>query len=215
MASDLVACARAFPHGYGFDVILLDPPWNYFRSHSKKYGGTVSYPTMTQKELLALPVANLARENCALLCWVTGPMMERVFPLFDAWGFSYKTAFLVWRKVYKSGKPRCGMGHYTRSCHEYLLLAVKGSVLHHRQRRDLGQTLQTPLVSHSTKPEESFVVIEQFFGPHTRKIELFARRPRDGWTTWGLDLPGYIRFGSVGHTADPHSTARPDTSPPC
>ena len=39
---------------------------------------------------------------------------------------------------------------------------------------------------HSAKPDEVYRRIERLFpGPY---LELFARRERDGWTTWGDEI---------------------------
>ena len=40
---------------------------------------------------------------------------------------------------------------------------------------------------HSEKPDETYRRIEHLYpGPY---LELFARKPREGWTTWGDELP--------------------------
>lgn len=153
---------------------------------------------MSMEELFALPIARISKPNCALFLWCTGPQLPFSFPLLEKWGFHYKTVFLVWRKVYQSGKPRVGTGWYTRPCHEYLLVAVKGSVMKLRQRFNLSQALETTLQAHSAKPQESFDIIDAWLGPHHDKIELFARQPRPGWDTWGNELTPYYRRGAVG-----------------
>lgn len=204
---EALACLRAFPSHRKYDVIVMDPPWSYYRSSCKTFQGVVPYPTMDSTQLASLPLSSIANTDCALLVWCTGPHLPTVFPLFRAWGFSYKTVFLVWRKVYKSGKPVCGPGWYTRPCHEYLLLAVKGSVLRHKQSSKLSQLLDegdqvhvvTTPEGHSIKPDAATQVIEEFFGgATTTKIELFARKRRFGWDTWGLDNKPYYRCGIVG-----------------
>lgn len=185
----------------------MDPPWGYSPSKSPRYRGVVPYPTMTMSELAELPVEQLAKKNCALLMWCTGPHLPYSFELMRAWGFTYKTVFLTWRKVYASGKPRCGLGWYTRPCYEYMLLAVKGSVLSLRQRRDISQSLQTVIGKHSEKPQESYDKIEAFFGHATEKIECFAREPRPGWDTWGNQLIPPYRRGMVGKLIPPITTS--------
>ncbi len=42
---------------------------------------------------------------------------------------------------------------------------------------------------HSLKPEQAYTDIEQMFPHLTPRIELFARTPRAGWTSWGDELP--------------------------
>lgn len=60
-----------------YQVIYADPPWRYQR---KRGAGVAEnhYPTMSMKELCALPVQNLADHDCALFLWVTLPMLREV-----------------------------------------------------------------------------------------------------------------------------------------
>ena len=195
------ACVDALPRTSSYDVIVMDPPWPYSRSRSPKFRGGVEYETMTLAALGRLHISRLAKPDAALLMWCTGPQLPNALPLFDTWGFAYKTVFLVWRKIYRSGKPVMGPGWYTRPCHEFLLLGVRGSVLSMRQSKRLSQLLdQSEEVSlvctpagHSVKPAESFQVIDEFFGSEARKIELFSRSPRMGWDVWGMEIDGYFQ----------------------
>jgi N6-adenosine-specific RNA methylase IME4 len=42
---------------------------------------------------------------------------------------------------------------------------------------------------HSEKPDEVYRRIERLYpGPY---LELFARKPRDGWTVWGNEIAPY------------------------
>lgn len=42
---------------------------------------------------------------------------------------------------------------------------------------------------HSAKPVEVHQRIERLLGER-RRVELFARRRRDGWDAWGNEVPG-------------------------
>ena len=57
-----------------------------------------------------------------LLLWVTSPKLNVAVHLLKGWGLEFVTVLLVWTKIYRDGKHRVGLGHYTRSCCEYLLL---------------------------------------------------------------------------------------------
>jgi hypothetical protein len=91
------------------------------------------------------------------------------------------------------------MGYSTRANTEYVLLAKRGSPL--RLNADVHQVVMSPVLAHSEKPEEVARRIERLYpGPY---LELFARKPRDGWTTWGNEIPPPHPplIGSVGETA--------------
>src|SRR5919108_4485679 len=85
-------------HRYG--AIYADPPWS-FRNWSEKGTGrnAVShYDCLDFSALAALPVSELAAENCALFLWATDPLLPRALDLIRAWGFEYKTVGFYWVK---------------------------------------------------------------------------------------------------------------------
>ena len=69
---------------------------------------------------------------------------------------------------------------------EPCLLARRGKpVVRDRSIRDF---IITPRRAHSQKPDEQYERIERLFdGPY---LELFARTPRAGWTSWGEEING-------------------------
>jgi N6-adenosine-specific RNA methylase IME4 len=77
------------------------------------------------------------------------------------------------------------MGHDTRANTEFVLIGKRGSTL--RLAADVHQIIMAPVGEHSSKPEEARRRIERLYpGPY---LELFARRPVDGWLTWGNEIP--------------------------
>lgn len=161
-----------------YSLIYADPPWRYDYSATTSREIENQYPTMTIDELCALPVGDMCADDCVLFLWATSPKLEDSLRVLNAWGFHYRTC-AVW------DKERMGMGYYFRQQHEILLVATKGepgvpdpsdrpsSVI--RCKRDQ---------KHSAKPAEVAETIEAMY-PEARKIELFCRAPRDGWTAWG------------------------------
>jgi N6-adenosine-specific RNA methylase IME4 len=55
------------------------------------------------------------------------------------------------------------------------------------ERRD-SMMVEARAAGHSVKPAIFAELIERWF-PGLPKIEMFARKPREGWTTWGDELP--------------------------
>ena len=73
----------------------------------------------------------------------------------------------------------------TRSNTEVCLLATRGNPL--RLAADVHQVVIAPVGEHSEKPDEVYRRICRLYpGPY---LELFARKEREGWTTWGDELP--------------------------
>jgi N6-adenosine-specific RNA methylase IME4 len=132
---------------------------------------------MKLEDICNLPVSNLANENCVLFLWVTSPFLEKSFSVIRAWGFQYKASF-IWDKV------KHNMGHYNSVRHEFLLICTKGSAT--PENKKLFDSVQSIERSdkHSEKPEEFREIIETLY-PSSKKIELFARKTKDGWDVWG------------------------------
>jgi N6-adenosine-specific RNA methylase IME4 len=84
-------------------------------------------------------------------------------------------------------KLQMGMGHHFRGCTEHALIGVRG-----RPKPDSRSQLNahcSPALRHSAKPEELQDKLEAMYaGP---RLELFARRARDGWDCVGNEAPGY------------------------
>ena len=174
-----------------FDVILADPPWRY----NKIIGQGIAedqYPTMSIEEICAVPIWEVAADNCALFLWTTPPTIFEYAPLvFEAWGFRPVTKAFCWVKAKKSGFGFFyGIGHYTASNTEDCWLGIKGKM------PTIGKTTQiiySPVQGHSEKPSLQYSKIETLY-PGMRYLELFARKKRPGWAAWGNEVEPDIEF---------------------
>jgi N6-adenosine-specific RNA methylase IME4 len=160
-----------------YRIIYADPPWKYNDKLIDGYGpAEFHYPTMTIGELCNLSIREMAEENSILFLWVTSPLLEDSFEVIHAWGFEYKTSF-VWDKI------KHNMGHYNSVRHEFLLVCTHGSCTPDNMKLfDSVQTIERR--EHSEKPEEFRSIIDTLYITGKR-IELFARRPKEGWEVWG------------------------------
>ena len=184
---NLSAHSQELPDGK-YSVIYADVPWSYqvWSGEEKDRTAESHYPTLSQQELEALPVDDLAADDCAVFLWAVMPQLPEALALIEAWGFQFKTCAFVWVKTTKDGaRPATGMGYWTRANAEICLLATKGSP----KRIDAGvsQIIVSPRMEHSRKPDEAAERIERLLGDPSPKthIELFARRARPKWTVWG------------------------------
>lgn len=174
-----------------YKCILADPPWHY-RTRGKHSGGrhaSTHYPTMSVSEIAAVPVGDLAADDCALFLWTVQWLPPRdVEIILDAWAFDYKTIAFVWVKLTtKSGLLHWGMGHSTRNGAEFCLLATRGRSL--IAAKDVHQVIVAPVREHSRKPDETYDRIERLLALQEPgdKIELFARQSWPGWEAWGIE----------------------------
>lgn len=181
-----------------YKVIYADPPWAfvaYTRTtvpHRRMYAKP-PYGVMSMDELKALPIAAVADDDCALLMWIVDSHIDQGFALAEAWGFKFKTKLFTWLKVGKNGKPRMGMGHWTRKETEQVYLFTRG-----RPKRLSGgvrETITAQRREHSRKPDEAYERIEVLLdGPY---LELFARHGRKHWARWGNEAGGSQGIGRV------------------
>lgn len=169
-----------------YKVILADPPWQ-FKNYSKKgekRNANRHYDTMSLADIKNLPVHKIADDDCVLLLWTTGPLLDKAFDVITDWGFKYKTMGFVWIKEnMKSSGLFMGGGYWTRSNAEICLLASKGKPK--RIGKDVMQPIVAPRREHSRKPDVIRSRVERLLnGPY---IELFARTESEKWDTWGLE----------------------------
>ena len=160
-----------------FGCIYADPPWGY-SNQATRAATDNHYPTMTVEEIAALPVKELALDRSHLWLWTTNAFLFECPKIFDAWGFEFKSSY-VWVK------PQIGIGNYLRNAHEFLLLGVRGGLT--GAARDVRSWGEFNRGEHSAKPDKiRFDVIERLSpGP---RLELFGRKPVQGWTVWGNQI---------------------------
>ena len=197
------------PQGH-FGAILADPPWR-FEVWSEETGASRSasrhYETMLIEDIHALPVHELAAKDCVLFLWVVWPMLEHGMKTIEAWGFKYKTCAFAWIKangrqieMWDDAVPDMGNGYWTRSNSEVCLLATRGHPK--RLNADVRQGIIEPRREHSRKPTQVYEKIERLVsGPY---LELFARRERVGWTTWGNEVGKFAGTRSRARLATPN-----------
>ena len=180
-----------------YKIVLCDPPWSFKVRSAKGLGKSADkhYSTMTLDDIMNLPVQELCAKDCVIFMWITDPLLFAGIDVMKKWGFVFKTVGFYWVKLNKDGKtPFTGCGFWTRACPEQvltnldddsqLLLGAKGHPK--RQAKNVPKLIMAARREHSRKPDEIFERIEALLGDIPR-IELFAREPRDGWDSWGLE----------------------------
>jgi N6-adenosine-specific RNA methylase IME4 len=180
--------------GEKFGAILADPPW-MFRTWSDKgkdRSAENHYPVMGLDAIAALPVRELAANDCVLFLWSTWPTIQQAFRVIDSWGFTYKSCAFDWMKADASQMDmfrddvdvQIGLGFWTRANTEPCLLATRGKPK--RLNADVPQAIIEPRRQHSRKPDCVYARIERLVGgPY---IELFARQQRPGSAAWGNEI---------------------------
>jgi N6-adenosine-specific RNA methylase IME4 len=183
-----------------YRTIVADPPWpvSDYGARSPSRAGfwaerhdgleiPVPYERMSTEEIAALPVAELAEPDAHLYLWAVNQFLPEAYDVARAWGFR-PSSLLTWCKA-----PRgMGMGGAFVNTTEFLLFARRGSLPHTARVETTWFNWKRPYVdgkpAHSAKPPGAQDIIEQVSpGPY---VELFARRDRLGWDTWGNESLG-------------------------
>ena len=171
------------------DVVLADPPWKFKvwdRDTGQGRSAESHYPTMSIEDICNLSISKIINKNAALFLWTTFPVLPEAFKVIEAWGFEYKTIAWSWIKAKKSGFGHfMGMGYYTRANSEPCLLAIKGSMP--VEAHDVLSLIYSQVREHSRKPDDQYRKIERLY-PGRVYAELFARKKREGWLSWGNEI---------------------------
>jgi N6-adenosine-specific RNA methylase IME4 len=190
LAAWAAECRAALPPGK-YQVIYADPPWRYALA-GPDMNGVAPYPTMSEADLCALPVAGLADKTAVLFLWSTSPNLELAIRVMRAWGFAYKTVFKVWGKRTQAGKPVFGTGVWSRPSVELLLVGARGSgYTKWKTTNSEPQEFESLRGAHSAKPDALRERVREFMRV-PRRLELFARTRCPGFDAWGLEVPGYF-----------------------
>lgn len=179
-----------------YATIVADPPWPF--RWSGGVGGAhrnptpMAYDLMPLEEIKALPIADLADDDAHLFIWVT-PELHRLgegVATARAWGFE-PVDEIIWEK------PNIGVGVMPRHVHEPVLIARRGEA-RFRGSRDIRSVQRWSQrhggngsgKEHSAKPDGLLDLVESVSdGPY---LEMFARRQRLGWDTWGNEALEHV-----------------------
>lgn len=82
-----------------------------------------------------------------------------------------------------------GMGRLFRQTHEICLIGTRGKIYTQLANKSQRSVSFAENLRHSAKPEELQDSLDIMF-PAARKLELFARRLRPGWTCLGNEIDG-------------------------
>lgn len=177
-----------------YRTIVADPPWPMpgsgpWTGATGNWGAYVGrtsdipYPVMTLEAIAALPVRELAAKDAHLYLWTTNRFLEASFDIARGWGFRVGQ-ILTWCKA----PMGIGMGGAFTSTTEFILYCRRGSL------KTLGRVDSSWWLwkrgPHSAKPEAFLDLVEQVSpGPY---LEMFARRNRLGWETWGNECLEHV-----------------------
>lgn len=192
-----------------FRTIVADPPWplqgdSYaphrpWASRGGRRGHATFFPYQVQSVdwIKSLQVQELAEEDAHLYLWIPASLNREGVgvAVVKAWGFAVVSE-IVWDKI------NFGLGKFPRPQHEIVLVCRRGVLPFQlnnvgsvqRWSRPYGMSHGAAGKIHSAKPEGFTDLVEQASpGPY---VELFARRQRLGWATWGDEAFNHVSLAA-------------------
>ena len=177
----------------GWKCVVADPPWAFSSNSKAKPGRNAMrhYDVMSLDDIAAMPVKQIVADDAVLAMWITSPLLVlgAHIPIFRAWGFKPTAMGWTWAKLNKrapglfhtAGDFFMGAGYTTRKNCEFVILGKRGKP--GRKSASVRELIVAHVGRHSEKPDEFYRRVEAYAdGP---RLELFSRRSRPGWTTWG------------------------------
>ena len=181
-----------------YEIVYADPPWSYYNDMTVAPDVTTvkgvrrpPYPVMSSSDIMQLDVKSICSENAILLIWTTDYHLQKCLKVIEAWGFKYSTC-LTWAKKPMGG----GLGGTFRIGHEHLIYATRGKAGAKGKIKgtvfDVKREYEGGYPCHSRKPKFFLDMIDGL--SHGPKLELFARREREGWDVYGNQVKNSIEI---------------------
>ncbi len=167
--------------GKVYDLIVVDPPWpvnKIVRRSRPNQNAELDYETMTMEGIEWLPVSRIAAKNSCMFLWTTHAFLPQSFAIMEAWGFKYQRC-LTWDK----GNGVCFFGFHHRT--ELCLFGYKGKLPMYPKRKAIPTVFGGKSERHSAKPDNFYAMVE---GMGKDRIDIFARKEREGWDVWGNEV---------------------------
>lgn len=182
-----------------YPCIVADPPWEIAKrigvGGRRRNETVVPYPMMKLEEIKALPVREWAAPKAHLYLWSTRRLFREgtAATVARAWGFE-PVGEIIW------GLRNAGTGGGTlTNDHEPILVCSRGGATFPKgepcgvwfwKQPYVKHSSGVPMKEHSAKPPALQDLVERLSpGPY---LELFARKQRLGWSTWGNEALNHL-----------------------
>ena len=173
-----------------YQILQIDPPWRQSKGGKKNVrpnssGKELDYNVMSLNDIkrIIFKASELATENHVLFLWTIEKFLPEAEQMAKELGYKLH-ARMIWNKV--TGIPSAFTIRYG---HEYMLYLYKEKLLPvaKEERGKIHSVFTEQVKKHSQKPEIAYKIIERLY-PNTKKLEVFARRKKQGWDVWGNEV---------------------------
>ena len=174
-----------------YDLLYVDPPWKQNKGGKKSVrpnssGTELDYPTISLSDIKAhlCKADSLTGDNSVLFMWTIDKYLFEAQEIAES--LDYKLhARMIWEK----GGMGIPASFDIRFGHEYLLWLYRGKFtpIAKEERGKIHSVFSERPKRHSQKPEIAYQIIERLY-PNLKKLEMYARKTRKGWDSWGNEL---------------------------
>jgi len=171
-----------------YQLIVIDPPWHIVKTKRKVRPNQVhmDYPLMSLEEIKCLPVSSIADpNNCICFLWTIDKYLHSSKEILENWGFKYHLT-MSWDKT--NGIAFYGFNRQT----EFVVVGFKGKQEAYPRRKTMRTSFTCKSTKHSEKPDIFYDMLSVL--PHNPRIDIFARKKRDGWDVFGNEVESDIKF---------------------
>ncbi len=180
----------------GFSTVVADPAWEFGdKLPGDSRGAEKNYTVMSVEGIRLLHLPPIA-DDALLFLWRVSSQVEEAYSVVRAWGFVPKSE-MVWKKLTVNGNRHFGMGRYVRMEHESVIIATRGRGIDLIENRSIRSVFEAPVGEHSEKPAKFYEIVEELVSPRSRRVELFSRKQREGWTCIGDALGSHMTTAAV------------------
>lgn len=169
-----------------YNLIVVDPPWpvRKLTHRARPHQAIMPYQTMNLGQVRALGIEKIAADDAMLFLWTPQKFLFDARRILEVWGFNFLLT-MVWEKTYgrSAGMPLFGF----RWNAEFILVGYRTKPPLWPKRRLIPAVFQAPNHKHSQKPDRFYEMIAPL---GDKRIDLFARTKRKGWTAWGNEVEG-------------------------
>ena len=165
-----------------YRTIIIDPPWEVqmIERDDRPNQTKFDYPTMLTEQIIELPIKDLCNESGShIYLWTTQKYLPIAFEILDHWNIKY-ICTMVWHK--SGGFQPFNLPQY--NC-EFVLFGRTGN-LDFLTTKDFPCCFNGERQGHSIKPDRFYEIVQRVSpGP---RLDMFARKQRDGFTVWGNEV---------------------------
>ncbi len=164
----------------GYKTLVVDPPWpiKKIQRRVRPNQKNMDYPLMSLEEIKKLNIGDIAHAKSHLFLWTIDKFLYLSKDILEGWGFKYHCT-IAWNKT--NGISLYGFNRRV----EFILVGFKGTHEAYPKRKTIPTAFTAKSKRHSEKPDMFYNFLDILPDP---KVDLFARKKREGWDVWGNEV---------------------------